>query len=384
MEKETTMQPGVYDGISNSDYHGGQGISKSGLDLLARSPMHLKWAMDAANDNPPTAAQKIGTAAHALILEPEVFAQEYCLALRQQDVPEAIDDREQLVAMVQDLNAKRLPKLSASGSKAELVARLVEATAEFDEENRLQADQLEAMKVGELKQLIEKLNEHRAGLLSTSGSRHQLADLLRENGVDVTLWSDVKSEWETNNGHRTVLSQDEWDQLHAMRDAVMAHPVASKLLTGVPGKAEPSVYWKDPVTCELCRCRPDYWREDGILVDLKTTDDAGQESFSKSLANWRYHVQHPYYLDGCGLAIEQAGLDLVKPKHFLFLVVEKRAPYGVAVYQLDQESVDLGRDQYRQDLDLFHQCRMIDQWPGYGARIQSIGVPQWYLLREVQ
>lgn len=83
-----TTEPGIYNDISNADYHGGPGISKSGLDLIAKSPAHLHWAQTAANDNrAPTAAQRIGTAAHALILEPEVFAREYVLQLRRQDVP---------------------------------------------------------------------------------------------------------------------------------------------------------------------------------------------------------------------------------------------------------------------------------------------------------
>lgn len=82
---ENQMRPGIYDGISNADYHGGEGVSKSGLDIISRSPLHMKFVMDAANDNQPTAAQRIGSAAHARILEPELFAQEYCLGLRRQD-----------------------------------------------------------------------------------------------------------------------------------------------------------------------------------------------------------------------------------------------------------------------------------------------------------
>lgn len=304
--------------------------------------------------------------------------------------PDAIEDREVLVEMVQELNANRLPKLSATGSKADLVARIAEAIPETAEQAEAQTgvtverhttDELEAMKVSELKALIGLMNGFRAGLLPTSGSRHQLADLLRENGKPVTLWSDVQEEWAETVAGRIVLTQDEWDQLHAMRDAVMAHPVASKLLTSVPGTAEQSVYWNDPITGELCRCRPDYWRNDGILVDLKTTDDASLDEFSRSVAKWRYHVQAPYYLDGCAQAIQQAGLDLGVPRHFLFLVVEKKPPYGVAVYQLDADSMELGRQQYRQDLDLYHRCRQAGEWPGYSDSIQEIGVPQWYLVR---
>lgn len=383
MDNQEPIKPGVYSGISNSDYHGGQGVSKSGLDLVNRSPLHLKWAMDAANDNEPTTAQRIGTAAHTLILEPELFPKEYCLALRQQDVPHAIDDRDQLVEMVKDVNSGRLAKLLTGGKKADLVERILAAQEEMQLADPYSQEHLEGLTGADLKGVIETLNEKRPGLLSTSGGRHEMAALLRDAGVDVTLWSDVKAEWEQNNGHRTVLTPDEWDQLHRMRDAVMDHPVAARLLTGVAGKAEQSAYWLDPVTGELCRCRPDYWRQDGILVDLKTTDDASQEAFSKSVANWRYHVQHPFYLDGCTQAIRQANLDLVEPTHFLFLVVEKKPPYAVAVYQLDLESVELGRQQYRQDLDVFHQCKQSGHWPGYGDRILQVGVPQWYLVRNL-
>lgn len=364
------MNPGVYEGIPNADYHGGPGISKSGLDLIHRSPMHYKAVIDGANDNAPTAAQAIGTAAHALILEPAEFAKDYCLALRQSDVPHAIDDRDQLVAMVAKLNEGRLPKLPTSGSKADLVERIM-AEQRANDDDALRAH-YEAMKAAELKAVIEGMNAERAGLLSTSGNRHELADLLRANGVDVTLWSDVQAEWLANNGQRTVLSAEQWDQLHRMRDAVMAHPAASALLTKVPGKAELSVYWNDPATGVLCRCRPDWWREDDVLVDLKTCEDASPEGFAKSMANWRYDVQAPFYLDGVRQATGR------KPRGFVFVAVEKKAPFAVGVYVLDSESLELGRAQYVADLRTYAECVRTGSWPGYGDKIQTISMPAWH------
>lgn len=376
------MKPGIYNDISNADYHGGAGISKSGLDLIHRSPMHYKATLDAANDNAPTAAQRIGTAFHSLLLEPLMFTREYTLALRQQDVPEAIDDREQLVALVNELNSTRLPKLPTSGSKAELVDRIAQADQSID--TAVLAD----MKQAELKAIIDGLNEERAGLLSTSGTRHELAAILRANGRRVTLWSDVREEWLMNNGHRIVLSPDEWDQLHRMRDAVMAHPAASALLTGAPGWPELSVYWDDPDTGELCRCRPDFWRADGIIVDVKTTDDASPEGFAKSIANWRYHVQHPYYLDGINHALAQMGKPTCEhpasAKAFVFLAVEKKAPYAVAVYMLDAASGQAGREEYRSDLDTYAHCVASGAWPGYGDKVQQIALPDWKLRRTLE
>lgn len=373
------MKPGIYDNISNADYHGGAGISKSGLDLIHRSPLHFKAARDAANDNTPTTAQRIGTAFHSLLLEPLMFTREYTLALRQQDVPEAIDDRDQLVAMVSELNSTRLPKLPTSGSKTELTDRIAQA------DNSIDPDVLANMKLADLKLVLDGINQERPGLLPISGTRHELAATLRANGRQVTLWSDVREEWLTNNGHRIVLSPDEWDQLHRMRDAVMAHQAASALLTGAPGFAELSVYWHDPETGELCRCRPDFWRMDGIVVDVKTTDDASPGGFAKSIANWRYHVQHPYYLDGINHALQQMGKPACKhpasAKSFVFLAVEKKAPYAVAVYMLDPASVQAGREEWRADLDVYAHCLASGAWPGYGDKVQQIALPDWKLRK---
>lgn len=383
------MKPGIYDHINNADYHGGVGISKSGLDLIHRSPLHFKAARDAANDNAPTAAQRIGTAFHSLLLEPLTFTREYTLALRQQDVPEAIDDRDQLVAMVNELNSGRKAKLPTSGAKADLVARIMAEIATGDEakDAAISLD-LDSMKGAELKAMIDDLNQDRDGLLPTSGTRHELAATLRANGRQVTLWSDVREEWLTNNGHRVVLTADEWDQLHRMRDSVMAHPAASALLTGAPGMAELSVYWNDEDTGELCRCRPDFWRMDGILVDVKTTDDASPEGFAKSIANWRYHVQHPYYLDGINVALQQMGKPTFKhptsAKSFVFLAVEKKPPHAVAVYMLDAASAQAGREEYRTDLNVYAHCLSSGTWPGYGDKVQQIALPDWKLRRSLE
>lgn len=369
------MKPGVYEGIPNAEYHGGPGISKSGLDLVHRSPMHYNAVVTAANDRTPTPAQEIGTAVHMAILEPEEFAKTYCLALRRSDVPDAIDDREVLVEMVNKLNEGRLPKLTTSGNKAELIERILSVRGDVDG----YAAFLEAKKGAELKALIEEINVDRPGLLPVSGSRHELANLLRENGVEVTLWSDVLEEWQRNNSERKVLSPEAFEQIFAMRDAVMNHPSAFAILHHV----------KD------------------IIGDLKTTEDASPEGFAKSIANWRYDVQHAYYMDGTRLALEQGKCNPPQegkaelsvywtdpvtgvlcrcrpdfwrgyPKHFAFIAVEKKPPYAVGVYVLDSEGVEIGRAQYQHDLRVYAECVRTGVWPGYGDKIQTISLPAWH------
>lgn len=61
--------------MPNDAYHAYAGISKSGLDLIARSPAHYAYR----SPNEPTRAMVIGSATHAAILEPVQFAKQYML-----------------------------------------------------------------------------------------------------------------------------------------------------------------------------------------------------------------------------------------------------------------------------------------------------------------
>lgn len=60
-------------------YHGGPGISKSGLSLIGKSPLHY-WSAYLDPEREPrkeTTSQKIGSAIHCLILEPHLFYELY-------------------------------------------------------------------------------------------------------------------------------------------------------------------------------------------------------------------------------------------------------------------------------------------------------------------
>lgn len=380
------MRDGIFNDLSNAEYHGDRdSVNKGLLDVVARSPLHAKAVLDSSNDNEPTAAQAFGTAFHTLLLEPEKFADEYVCELTRDDAPHAIADRDALVAMVEELNEGRLPKLATGGTKADQVERLLQAYAEQEPDCTAGAIELETLPAKELKAELERLNKHRPGKLSTSGNVDDLAAILREHGHEITLWRDVRKRWDDENEGMAVLSVDAYNQLLDMRASVMAHPMARALLTGgnCERMAEASVYWTDPETGLSCRCRPDFWRADGVVVDLKTTRDASQEGFGKSLAQYRYHVQEPWYMDGMQHAYEAGHFPegWAAPHAFVFLAVESTAPYAVACYIIDDESRAIGRQQYRENLDTLAECKRSGVWPGYGDKLQSIGVPQWYLLR---
>ena len=74
------MQPGIYYDISNEDYHGGAGISKSQLDDIAINPAIFQWRKGAPEDDEKKAALDMGTALHCLLLEPEEFDKRFIVA----------------------------------------------------------------------------------------------------------------------------------------------------------------------------------------------------------------------------------------------------------------------------------------------------------------
>jgi hypothetical protein len=182
-----------------------------------------------------------------------------------------------------------------------------------------------------------------------------------------------KAEWEAFTAAatgRTVLPKADADLVMRMAQSVFSHPAAAMLLA-LPGKAETTQMWTDAATGLECKCRPDWLTDDGrLLVDLKTTEDASR-GFAKSIAQWRYHVQASWYLDG----IEQA--TGTRPEQFLFLCVEKKAPYAVAVYAADAEMIAAGAKAAARDLNVLATCKAAGAWPGYSDQIEAISLPPW-------
>jgi len=183
-----------------------------------------------------------------------------------------------------------------------------------------------------------------------------------------------KAEWEaftTASTGRTVLSKEDADLVMRMGHAVFKHPAAAMVL-GLAGKAETTHMWTDAASGLQCKCRPDWLTDDGnLIIDLKTTEDASPREFARSIAKWRYHAQSSWYLDGVEASTGK------RPANFVFVCVEKKPPYAVAVYVADAEMIEAGDITARRDLDTLAVCKAADSWPGYSDQIETISLPAW-------
>lgn len=189
----------------------------------------------------------------------------------------------------------------------------------------------------------------------------------RRTNEGKALWASFQAE----AAGRELISAEDRVIVSRMAESVWRHPAAGALLN-TAGEAETTHMWVDASTELECKCRPDWLLSDGSkVIDLKTTEDASPAGFRKSIGAFRYHVQAAWYLHGLELATGQ------RPEEFIFICVEKKPPYAVAVYVADQEMIDAGWKQARWDLDKLAVCKAADSWPSYSDQIEPIGLPGW-------
>lgn len=303
-------QPGFYSNLSSADYHSGPGVSKSQLDLLHLAPALLQWVKEAPRDDEARAAVDVGDAFHATVLEPERFDAEY--------IGEFVPPEGALVTV----------------------------------------DQIKAYMESE-------------GIgFTAKDSKGTLVEKLLDIEPDAPLLDRLRDQWGAELNGRTILTASEMRKVRLMRESALAHPFARKLLEA-DGDVEPSIYWVDPDTGELCRCRPDKLVRLGdmrILLDVKTTAD--MDRFGASIEEYRYHVQDPFYSEGYEQHFGSP------PDAFVFLVVStsrSAGRYPVRCFTLDPEDKLAGRNEFRADLNRYAECRRSGLWPG----VETITRPAW-------
>ena len=161
-----------------------------------------------------------------------------------------------------------------------------------------------------------------------------------------------------------AVSEADLAQALQMADAVRSNSTVALLLSN--GQAEQSFWWDDIATGMRCKCRPD-WFDGETIVDLKTCQDASPAGFARSISTFLYQVQAAHYL--CGTLA----------KRFIFVAVEKTAPYATACYELDAQALVHGSVLRHNALQRLQDARAINEWPGYTDGIQTLQLPGWAL-----
>lgn len=190
-----------------------------------------------------------------------------------------------------------------------------------------------------------------------------------------------EEEWfATHAQGKQIISIDELINLRGMAKKVSEHPILSEMLQG--GIAEDVFLAVDPETGVPIKCKADFLHNSGeVNLDMKSTNDASFFDFQKSVANFEYHRQMSFYSHVIALVTGKA------PKHNVTGSVEKKAPWNVAVYRLDDASLEVGESKWKNALAKFAAYRKEKQesgsaWGGYSLEVIDMNLPAWAFNRE--
>lgn len=189
-----------------------------------------------------------------------------------------------------------------------------------------------------------------------------------------TAGKQAKAEFYAANQDKFIITDDDMETINGIAENVAYHEDAMQLLKA--GKNEVSYFWKDPETEIWMRARADSESKYATL-DIKSTDDASPKGFVKSCAKFSYDMQAYIYSEARSQVMGEN-------KQFVFLAVEKKAPYTVGLYVASKEMLASGLIQYREALR-----RVVEYRENPNARlgyqpdgkIQELDWPTWAYFR---
>ena len=161
------------------------------------------------------------------------------------------------------------------------------------------------------------------------------------------------AEFVKKNTFKTVISEQDFELMEQMTSKLMRDSDAKALLS--KGLKEHIIAWENEEYNVKCRGMLDIYRkDDGIIIDLKTTQDSSYYGFASSVRKFKYYKQAAFYLDAVGA------------QEFYIVAIEKNPPFSINIIQIGDELLDKGRELYNRDLEVYKYCTDNDYWPGEG------------------
>jgi len=160
------------------------------------------------------------------------------------------------------------------------------------------------------------------------------------------------AEFNETSGGKTILYEDEMEMIRLISENALKNNSLVELMKD--SHREVSCYTIDEITGLKIRLRPDILSSTkSTIVDIKSCLDSSARKFKSDVFTYSYSLSAAYYCDFIGR------------ENYIFAACSKTAPYEVALYGLNDEMYDYGREQYRMGLDLLKFCQDNNYWPSY-------------------
>ena len=188
-------------------------------------------------------------------------------------------------------------------------------------------------------------------------------------------WDQFKQEyagevWQTYDG-----DDEGWYRLLSMRRALRRHADAHRCVFE-GGKREQSLVGRCVTTGLEVRIRPDIIKvEDNVVLvpDLKSARD---------VKNWDRDVVSHYLHVQAAMTIGMLQHVFLKPIEFVFVTVDKTAPFCVETKELEPEFLECGADEYVKTARRFAECLRSGVWlPENHGQRKTVHTPQYLMTK---
>ncbi|ECY6287694.1 exodeoxyribonuclease, partial [Salmonella enterica subsp. enterica serovar Kottbus] len=400
------FEPGRYEGVPNEVYHAANGISSTQVKDARVSLMYYEGLRVSKTisrqDNP---AFIFGRATHSFVLEPGKFSEDYALPEKMpEDVVSTAGDMvalikeynanlpalmtpEELKAWIEEYNSNLMPPLPLNASADEIANSYMSLPEEFQRIPDEAKPTAPAMKAcikeynsslepmlktsGTRDQLLDQIatvapefaEQERAKFIpyNISGTKEQLAEIVRAICPDVVFADDWHKQQEAANAGKEMISHEMYGLIKNINDALQANKDASRLLNHPARQSEVSYFGLDEETGLEVRVRPDIEIRlpyESICADLKTVSlgyvrqDKLKDRLHREIIDRDYHLSAAMYCD-------IAGLD-----KFTWIFVNKDPGYHwVVVVDASPMLLELGRKEYRRALRQIEEAMETGYWP---------------------
>ena len=160
------------------------------------------------------------------------------------------------------------------------------------------------------------------------------------------------------------LAPADYDLILEMAGSALDNPVLRHYMADINKVVEGTGYFE--MEGAKCKVRPDlYIPGAGVVIDLKSTQDASNRGFTKSVRQFGYLFQACWYMHALRLLGE-------KPKQFVFIAVEKTAPYATAAYTIKESDINKQFSNMERACQLWATCQSSGIWPGYSDMVETL------------
>jgi hypothetical protein len=159
--------------------------------------------------------------------------------------------------------------------------------------------------------------------------------------------------------------EQSWETIQKMLESCYQDKTIQGLIKNT--EYQTSLFWTDKDTGIKLKTRPDICkRKKNVVVNVKTTKDGSPRGFSRDLVDHEYPLQAVQEILGCLNTGIMESVDL-----YLWLVVEKVAPFNATISEFDQSDIQASMDEYVYLLNKIKRAQDESKFPGYSDRADN-------------